>query len=319
MIALVSSSVSDRTLVRDLAWLILSSDFFARSPAGEIFRYEKGAYAPGGEFLIRQRVKHLLLELRKAEKWTRKLAREVTEFILLDTPELEATPSSDFINLENGILNVWTGELLPHSPKVLSTIRIPIEYDAQASCPRITEFIGEVFPRDSTELAWEILGDLVTPDRSIQKAICLVGEGGNGKGVFAQLAVRFVGPNNVSHLSLQKIEKDRFAVAGLYQKVANICTDLPSECLGDSSLFKAITGCDRMTGEFKYQHAFHFTPFVRLIFSANHLPTSRDASVAFFDRWLVIPFEKRFRGSLVKSRARRSIPACRVTVSLAGL
>jgi P4 family phage/plasmid primase-like protien len=270
-------------------------------------------------FLIRQRVKHLLLELRKAEKWTRKLAREVTEFILLDTPELEATPSSDFINLENGILNVWTGELLPHSPKVLSTIRIPIEYDAQASCPRITEFIGEVFPRDSTELAWEILGDLVTPDRSIQKAICLVGEGGNGKGVFAQLAVRFVGPNNVSHLSLQKIEKDRFAVAGLYQKVANICTDLPSECLGDSSLFKAITGCDRMTGEFKYQHAFHFTPFVRLIFSANHLPTSRDASVAFFDRWLVIPFEKRFRGSLVKSRARRSIPACRVTVSLAGL
>jgi hypothetical protein len=126
MIALVSSTVSDRTLVRDLAWLILSSDYFARSPAGEIFRYERGVYAPGGEFLIRQRVKHLLLELRKAEKWTRKLAREVTEFILLDTPELEAAPSSDFINLENGILDVWTGELLPHTPKVLSTIRIPI-------------------------------------------------------------------------------------------------------------------------------------------------------------------------------------------------
>ena len=118
--------MSDRTLVRDLAWLILSSDFFARSPAGEIFRYEKGVYAPGGEFLIRQRVKHLLLELRKAEKWTRKLAREVIEFILLDTPELEATPSSDFINLENGILDVWAGEPLPHSPKALSTIRMPL-------------------------------------------------------------------------------------------------------------------------------------------------------------------------------------------------
>ena len=37
MSAWVSSGVSDRTLVRDLAWLILSSDFFARSPAGEIF------------------------------------------------------------------------------------------------------------------------------------------------------------------------------------------------------------------------------------------------------------------------------------------
>jgi len=76
VIAWVSGGVSDRTLVRDLAWLILSSDFFALSPAGEIYRYQNGVYAPGGEFLIRQRVKHLLLELRKAEKWTRKLARE---------------------------------------------------------------------------------------------------------------------------------------------------------------------------------------------------------------------------------------------------
>ena len=150
MIALVSSGVSDRTLVRDLAWLILSSDFFARSPAGEIFRYEKGVYAPGGEFLIRQRVKHLLLELRKSEKWTRKLAREVTEFILLDTPELEATPSSDFINLDNGILDIWSGQLLSHSPKVLSTVRIPIAFDAQASCPRIEEFIRKTIPRRET-------------------------------------------------------------------------------------------------------------------------------------------------------------------------
>ena len=150
MIAWVSSGVSDRTLVRDLAWLILSTNFFARSPAGEIFRYERGVYSSGGEFPIRQRVKHLLLELRKAEKWTRKLAREVIEFILLDTPELEATPSLDFINLENGILDVRTGELLPHSPKILSTIRIPIAFDSQTSCPRIEEFIGEVFPKDST-------------------------------------------------------------------------------------------------------------------------------------------------------------------------
>jgi putative DNA primase/helicase len=289
--------VSDRTLVRDLAWLILTSDFFARSPAGEIFHYERGVYTAAGEFFIRQQVKHTLLELGRADKWTRRLAREVAEFILLDTPELDATPSADLINLENGVLDAWSRELFPHSPKLLSTIRIPITFDTQARCPRIEQFLGDVFPKDSTELAWEILGDLLTPDRSIQKAICLVGEGGNGKGVFAQLAVNFVGPQNVSHLSLQKLEKDRFAVAGLYQKLANICSDLPSEHLHDSSLFKAITGCDRITAEFKYQHPFEFTPFARLIFSANHLPASKDASIAYSDRWLVIPFEKRFRGT----------------------
>jgi putative DNA primase/helicase len=119
------------------------------------------------------------------------------------------------------------------------------------------------------------------------------------------LAVRFVGPNNVAHFSLQRLEKDRFAVASLYQKLANICADLPSEHLQDSSLFKAITGCDRITAEFKYRNPFEFTPFARLIFSANHLPASKDASTAYFDRWLVIPFGRRFRGTAQEAPRRK--------------
>jgi putative DNA primase/helicase len=146
-------------------------------------------------------------------------------------------------------------------------------------------------------LAWQVLGDLLTPDRSIQKAIALIGEGGNGKGVFLQLAVNFVGLENVSHLSLQRLEADRFAPARLYGKLANICSDLPSERLAGSAVFKAITGCDRITGEFKYRDSFEFTPFARLLISANHLPSSRDASKAFFDRWLMIPFEAGFRNT----------------------
>ena len=303
-----SGLIDDRTLVRDLANLILSQDFFARTATGEIFHYQNGVYAPGGEFFIRQRVKRLLLEHWKADRWNRRLAQEVAEFILLDTPELDPSPSCSVINLENGLLDIWTGELVPHTPQHLSTIRIPIRFNGEATCPHVEEFITEVFPEDSIELAWEVLGDLLTPDRSIQKAICMVGEGGNGKGVFAQLAARFVGPNNVSHFSLQRLEKDRFAVAGLYQKLANICADLPSERLQDSSLFKAVTGCDRITAEFKYRNPFEFTPFARLIFSANHLPTSKDASAAYFDRWLVIPFEKRFRGT-AQEISRRKLDA----------
>jgi len=298
----------NRMLVRDLATLILSQDFFARTAAGEIFHYEKGVYVPGGEFFIRQRVKRLLLEHWKADRWNRRLAQEVVEFILLDTPELDPTPSCSLVNVENGLLDIWTGELIPHFPSLRSTIRIPIRFDPQATCPEVEDFIGQVFPKDSFELAWEVLGDLLTPDRSIQKAICMVGEGGNGKGVFAQLAVSVVGPRNVSHFSLQRLEKDRFAVAGLYQKLANICADLPSERLQDSSLFKAVTGCDRITAEFKYHNPFEFTPFARLIFSANHLPASKDASTAYFDRWLVIPFEKRFRGT-AREIPRRKIDA----------
>jgi phage/plasmid-associated DNA primase len=38
-------------------------------------------------------------------------------------------------------------------------------------------------------------------------------------------------------------------------------------------------------------------PFSRLVFSANHTPRSEDSSQGFLERWLVIPFERSFRGT----------------------
>jgi putative DNA primase/helicase len=43
-------------------------------------------------------------------------------------------------------------------------------------------------------------------------------------------------------------------------------------------MFKSITGCDRVTAEIKYRDSFEFTPFARLLFSANRLPAGSDAS-----------------------------------------
>jgi putative DNA primase/helicase len=289
--------MNDKTLIRDMAALIGEVHHFARDVAGRLFLYHDGVYAAGAEFFLRQQVKRILAEFDKSDRWSSGLARELIEYILLDAPELDPKPSLDLINVQNGLVNVWSGELLPHSPRILSTTRIPIRYDPAARCGRIQEFLGEVFPEDSVGLAWEVLGDLLTPDRSIQKAIALLGEGGNGKGVFLQLAVNFLGRQNVSHLSLQRLEADRFAPARLYGKLANICSDLPSERLAGSAVFKALTGGDRITGEFKYRDSFEFTPFARLLISANHLPSSKDASKAFFDRWLMIPFQAGFRNT----------------------
>jgi putative DNA primase/helicase len=176
----------------------------------------------------------------------------------------------------------------------------------------LNKFIGEVFPEDAIPLAWEILGDLLTPNRSVQKAICLLGEGGNGKSAFLDLATNFVGTENVCHLSLQRLEADRFSAARLHGKLANICPDLPGERLSSSAMFKSITGCDRITAEIKYRDSFEFTPFARLLFSANRLPASADASPAFFDRWLIVPFPNRFR------QTRRETPRHMLQARLCG-
>ncbi len=300
MIVLTNFNVgvlSDKTLIRDLAHVILAHEYFARDAGGRLFHYSGGVYVDNGDLYVKRQVKQLTVKFGNAGRWNRTLAHEVIEYITLDAPELVARPDPDNINLVNGVLNIWTGELSAHSPSILSSIRIPLTYDPAAECPKIAEFVDEVFPKDSAELAWEILGDLIAADRSIQKAICVVGEGGNGKSVFCQLCANFVGEQNVVHLSLQKLDNDRFAPARLYGKLANICTDLPGSRVEESSAFKAITGCDRITAELKYRDAFEFRPFARLIFSANHYPAARSGSQSYFDRWLLIPFDRRFRGS----------------------
>jgi hypothetical protein len=100
-----------RTLVRDLAAAITGKDYFARNGSGLLYVYRDGVYQPPGEMWIRRRVKHLLLDHDCPEMWSRALSKEVVEFILLDVPDLPKQPSTELINLENGLLRARTREL----------------------------------------------------------------------------------------------------------------------------------------------------------------------------------------------------------------
>ena len=51
--------------------------------------------------------------------------------------------------------------------------------------------------------------------------------------------------------------------------------------------------------ERKYEHPFSFVPHATLVFSANEAPASSDQTDAYFDRWVILPFDHRFDGSEV--------------------
>ena len=110
--------------------------------------------------------------------------REVTEYIRVDAPKLWTRPPPNLINLKDCILDVRIRKRYKHTPKFLSPIQIPVEYDPEAACPEWEKFIKQIFPKDAQDLPWEIAGNLLVPDTSSQKAILLVGEGGNGKSTY---------------------------------------------------------------------------------------------------------------------------------------
>lgn len=285
-------AIKTHGLTKVLADAICADDHFARDEGGKLYRYRDGAYRGQAERYVKARVKRLLEQWNYTKEWKPREANAVVEYIGVDARELWERPPLDTINVKNGLLRISDRVLLPHSPDHLSPVQLNVTYDPEATCPRIDQFVGKVFPPDAHVLAWEVPAWLMRPDASIQKAVLLTGEGANGKSTWLTLLTTFLGRRNTAAVSLHKLEANPFAPARLVGKLANICPDLPSSHLESTSTFKALVGNDTLNGEYKHKDSFEFEPFSRLVFSANHPPRSEDASHAFFRRWLVIPFDR---------------------------
>lgn len=289
----------DPGIIKLLADAISRGQHFAQDAGKRLYFFSDGAYHAENEdhdFIARQ-CKMYCEAWKATNKWRDSLPGSVANYIRIGRPRLWDRPSGEYLNLQNGLLRLSDRKLLRHSAEHLSPIQLPVAFDPTATCPEIDRFMQEVFPEDAIDLAWEIAAFLIAPHISIQKAILLIGAGGNGKSVFLDILKSLIGGKNTSAASLHDIENNRFTACSLVGKLANICGDLPSDDLGSVPVFKKIIGGDEIQAEYKHVNVFSFRPFCRLIFSTNHMPRSRDSSQSFFDRWLVVPFNQSFRGT----------------------
>lgn len=257
--------------------------------ARQLYAFRDGIYRPSEDFL-RERIAETL-----GSQWRARRADETISYLLQTSQALWEAPPLDRIAVRNGILTVADRTLNAASAAFLSPIRINASYEPTATCPKIDRFLEQVFP-GGAELLYEAIGHLMVPE-SRQRAFMFLGPGGNGKSTALRLTKTFLGRENVSAVGLHALEENRFAAADLYGKLANIYADLDARALTATGIFKSITGGDPIRGERKHRDAFEFIAYARLIFSANEPPPTSDSSQAFFDRWIIVPFQQRIRGS----------------------
>lgn len=281
--------------VQTLAEVITRATPFAMGLGDKLYNYRGGCYRPSGIETIREAVKLLMIDAGVEDKWKSELAKEVIQYISADAPLLQ-DPPMDRIGCLNGIVRVdgIIPRLEPHTPELRTTVQLPVTYNPNAICPYWEQFIESTFPQDSILLPYDILAWLMIPYTKIQKAILLLGDGANGKSTFIRGLTSFLGPANISTVSLHDLEDDKFAPSQLYGKLANICPDLPNKRLATTSKFKAITGGDPVRAEYKYCDAFTFIPTARLLFSGNEMPVSADTTDGFYRRFIIVPFTKTF-------------------------
>lgn len=262
---------------------------------GELYRYDSGRYVRATEHFRRQVAVALGVEYTP-----RRVADSLS--CLLDTAPVIVDPFGDgYLNVKNGLLDMRTGALTPHTPSHYSTVQIPWDYNPEATCPTIDRFLSEYAGR-YVELVWYMMGYTLMNTMRFEKSFILYGEGGNGKGTTLSLITHMLGEENVSNVSLHKLESNTFAAAGVIGKMANIQSDLPAKILEAEGVFKQLTSGDRISVERKNKDAFSATPRAKLLFSTNEMSTNKDNSEGFYRRWCVIPFDKKFEDPNMRDR-----------------
>lgn len=195
--------------------------------------------------------------------------------------------NSRYINLKNGLYDVKERKLIPHDPKVFSSIQFNASYRQPYSPPvKWLDFIRDLctdedgqVDREMVQLVQECTGFALSnyPGHLIKKCVCLYSAlGDTGKSVFLAVLIHIVGKSNIANVSIQALCDSRWGTGSAYGKRLIANGDQAADGIKDSSNFKQITGGDPVPAEFKGQQCFEFVFNGLMIFACNSLPAFQD-------------------------------------------
>ncbi len=270
------------------------------------WRYKAGVWLKVDDKKLRQEIATMLGKPLAKKNVVEDILYLVTAFVFTDQPGL-FDKNSNLLNFRNGMLDITTEQLLPHSRSYFSTIQFPFdcpldairEQDTQKRteilrklCPTWFKFLSdlELLPETYTRLA-EWGGYCLTQTTRIEKCLYLKGEGANGKSTFLE-GILSVLRLWASELELSQLF-DKFKLSEIQGKLVNIATDIDTGSVVNP-MFKKLVSGEEVEAERKFKNPFRFRPFCKFMFSANDFIPTKDRSLGFFRRFDVIEFKKQF-------------------------
>lgn len=203
---------------------------------------------------------------------------------------------SGMIPLRNGMFSIDSAQVLPHQPDNFNTYCLDITLQLDGSpvdCSRWKQFLKESVgdPETITELQ-KFFGYCYTRETRYEKALLLIGPGGDGKGTILKVLQSLLGQVNVSNVSMGGLE-DQFHRVMLVDKLLNVTTEIEGGLL-QSDIFKSIVSGESVTASFKHRNAFSFQPVCKMAFSSNKHPNIQDTSEGLYRRLMMIEMNREF-------------------------
>lgn len=197
----------------------------------------------------------------------------------------------------NGIINLRTGELIPHDREKLITKITNTEYTDKIDHPLWDKFLSDIFDGDQDLIRYiqKAVGYSLTGSTQEQCIFFCYGEGNNGKSTFIDVISNALGDyvTNIQAKSLLVKNNSGSSSEDIARlKGARFVTSSESNegARLDESLIKQLTGGDKITASRKYEHEFEFYPEFKLWMSTNHKPIIRGTDNGIWRRVRLIPF-----------------------------
>lgn len=207
---------------------------------------------------------------------------------------------SDYLNCQNGIINLRNGELIPHDSNFMMSKMCVAEYDTKREKPkRWIRFLEEVTDgdKDMIEYIQRCVGYSISGSTREQCAYFLYGLGNNGKSTFLDTISDLLGTYSANaqpdSLMLSKMTGGNANSDIARLKSARFVTsEEPTEGVRlNEGLLKQLTGGGKVTCRFLYGDEFEYTPEFKIWIATNHKPIVRGTDLGIWRRIKLIPFE----------------------------
>lgn len=203
-----------------------------------------------------------------------------------------------YFALQNGVYDFRLNKFNPgFSPKYDVIHQAPFSYDEKAELIETQKFFDYVLFEDKQlqDVLFEAAA-LPMIDRTvfkIEKFPILLGQGGNGKGIYYEAVKHIYGSQNVSEYDMNDLvngNQSGYSRADLSGKLLNYCSDADFKDFSGGIAKKLISG-ETISAREIHKKPIHITP-PPFIANMNELPSVTDRSRGFFRRLLVINFNR---------------------------
>lgn len=207
---------------------------------------------------------------------------------------------TDYLNVQNGIVNLRNGELIPHDASFMMSKICYSEYDTSGAKPkRWMQFLDEITNGDKAlqEYIQKSIGYSLSGSNSEQCAYFLYGMGNNGKSTFLDTIADLMG-GYATNAQPETVMMRKWGDSGASSDIARLksarfvtCEEPTEGVRLNEGLLKQLTGGSKVTCRFLYGDEFEYTPEFKIWIATNHKPVVRGTDVGIWRRIKLIPFE----------------------------